>query len=279
MTGSEEPLVSVCIPAFNGERYIGRAIESVLSQSHAHFELVIVDDHSEDNTAGVIKRYSDPRIRIIENASRLGQRDNWNRALREARGTYIKLLPQDDLLYPACLERQAEAFVGPGNGGVVLVCCARDIIDHTGRVILRRSFGRRGGRLGGTQAVKECVRAGTNLIGEPAGVLFKSEMAAQVGLFDDRHFYVIDLDYWCRMLLTGDLYVIREPLCAFRVSRGSASIKVASSQDRDFRAFIKYLARVGRFRLTRLDCLRGEIRALANRLLRQLFYKIIVKES
>jgi glycosyltransferase involved in cell wall biosynthesis len=279
MTGSEAPLVSVGIPAFNGERFIGAAIESVLGQSYGRFELIIVDDRSSDGTADIIKGYSDPRIRVMANSSRLGQMGNWNKTLGEARGTLIKLLPQDDLLYPTCLERQVEAFAKPENQGVALVCCARDIIDPSGRVILRRSFRRRKGRLAGVRAVKESIRAGTNLIGEPAGVLFQSAAVDKVGLFDDRNFYVIDLDYWCRALLTGDLYIIPEPLCAFRVSGGSASLRVASSQDKDFRNFIRFLARDERFHLTGVDGFRGKIKAFANRRLRQLFYKMIVKEA
>jgi glycosyltransferase involved in cell wall biosynthesis len=279
MTGSGEPFVSVCLPAYNGEEHIARAIESVLGQFHHNLELVIVDDHSTDRTSDIIRRYSDPRIRVIVNESRLGQKNNWNKALLEATGKFIKLLPQDDILYPACLEKEVEAFMDPGNEGVALVCCTRHIINRDGRVLLKRSFKRRKGRLEGVRAVRESVRAGTNLIGEPAGVLFKSETAAEVGLFDDRHFYVIDLDYWCRILLTGDLYIIPEPLCAFRVAKGSASIKVVSSQNRDFRDFIKYLSREKRFRLTRSDRLRGRIKAWANRWLRQLLYKVVVKGS
>ncbi len=279
MTGSGEPFVSVCLPAYNGEDYIARAIESVLGQSHNNLELVIVDDHSTDKTPDVIKRYSDPRIRVIVNESRLGQMNNWNKALLEAKGRFIKLLPQDDVLYPTCLEKEVGAFMDPGNKGVVLVCCTRHIINRDGRVLLKRSFKRRKGRLEGVRAVRESVRAGTNLIGEPAGVLFKSETAAEAGLFDDRHFYVLDLDYWCRILLTGDLYIIPESLCAFRVARGSASVKVVSSQNKDFKDFIGYLSREKRFHLTGTDRLRGRFRAVANRWLRQLFYKVIVKES
>ena len=140
MSVSGRPLVSVCIPSYNGEGYIGRAVESVLAQTQDDFELIILDDQSTDRTVDVIKRFSDPRIRLIVNSSRLGQMGNWNKALREAVGSFIKLLPQDDLLYPACLEKQTDAFSKPENEGVALVCCERDIIDDAGRIILRRSF-------------------------------------------------------------------------------------------------------------------------------------------
>jgi len=279
MTDSPTPLVSVCLPSYNGQDFIKSAIVSVLNQSYGLFELVIVDDHSSDRTLDVIGRFADPRIRVIANPSRLGQMGNWNRALGEARGRYVKLLPQDDELRPNCLQRQVECLEKPENGDIALACCAREIIDARGRVILKRSFGKRHGRLAGRLAVRACVRAGTNLIGEPAAVLFRSQAASRAGSFDDRDFYVIDLDYWCRMLQDGNLFVLPEALCAFRVGRQSASFRVAASQDRDFRAFIKRLSGTGRFSLTRRDLLQGRGRALANRLLRQLFYKFVVREA
>jgi len=91
------PKISICIPAYRGKRFIGAAIESVLSQTEKDFELVIVDDCSPDETAAVVASYADERIRFIRNTTTLGPEGNWNRCLNEALGRYIKLLPQDDL--------------------------------------------------------------------------------------------------------------------------------------------------------------------------------------
>src|SRR5579859_195058 len=102
----QQPLISVCIPCYNGERFIGRTLESVLRQTFTDFELVIVDDKSTDGTVSVIRGFTDARIRLIQNEKNLGLCLNWNRALSQTAGKYVKLLCEDDFLYPECLARQ-----------------------------------------------------------------------------------------------------------------------------------------------------------------------------
>ena len=97
MALSGQPLVSVCIPTYRGAVHLGAAIGSVLSQSFGDFELIIIDDHSPDDTAAVVAQHKDPRIRYIRNESNLGAQGNWNRCLSESRGKLFKLLPQDEL--------------------------------------------------------------------------------------------------------------------------------------------------------------------------------------
>jgi len=270
------PLISVCIPAYNNEAFIGTAIESVLNQTFADFELVVVDDRSTDGTREKIRAFRDPRIRIVENERNLGHEGNWNKALREGRGRFIKILPGDDLLHPRCLERQLTAFGDPAAAGIALVACARDIIDAKGRKIMRRRFPGADGSISGLEAVRRCVRAGTNLIGEPAAVLMPAGMIARTGAFDGANLYVIDLDYWSRLLLQGNLFVIDDPLCGFRISRSAASTRIRSSQSRDFRRWIERLGRDPRFGLTRLDLRRGRLRAAANEIMRRMIYGLIL---
>jgi len=268
----ERPRVSVGIPAYNGEKYISTAVESVLAQTWADFELYVIDDASTDETLSKVRRYGDPRLRIINNEKNVGQEGNWNRVLREARGEFIKLLPQDDVLHPDCLRKQVEIFDNPANSSVVLTCCSRNIIDANGRILIKRSFRNRRGRIQGLQAVRESVRSGTNLIGEPGSVLMKSDILPRAGLFSAANFYVIDLDLWARILLYGDLFVLPEPLCSFRVASGSASIRVASTQSKDFVAFVGRLDRNGRYGLSPMDRRLGTINALKYRILRKVLY-------
>jgi len=267
------PRVSVCIPAYNGEEFIEEAIRSVLGQSFGDFDLVVIDDGSMDGTVDVARGFSDPRIRIIVNPRNLGQGENWNKALDEARGEYFKLLPQDDFLYPDCLRRQIEVFDDAANSGVALVCGARNIVDRKGRVLMKRSFGRKRGRVDGRRAVRDCVRAGTNLIGEPGAVLIRTDFARKVGRFDDANFYVLDLDFWSRGLLVGDLDIIPEVLAAFRVAAGSASVRIARSQSRDFRSFIEKLGKDDRFGIRAYDRVIGKARSFANMALRRMIYR------
>jgi glycosyltransferase involved in cell wall biosynthesis len=271
MNRPDAPLISVCIPSFNNERFIDAAIRSVLDQTLDDFELIVIDDHSSDGTREKVRAYSDARLRFIENNVNLGHEGNWNKALGEARGRFIKILPGDDILYPRCLERQYGTFRDPE---VALVCCARDIIDERGRRLMRRAFPGKEGSVPGREAVRMSVRAGTNLIGEPAAVLMRADLVVRTGLFSAVNLYVIDLDYWTRLLLHGRLAVIPEPLCGFRVSRAAASTRIRTTQSRDFRNFLHRLGEDSRFGLTAGDLRRGRIRASVNAWMRRLIYRI-----
>ncbi|MCX6565179.1 MAG: glycosyltransferase [Candidatus Aminicenantes bacterium] len=279
MSRPNVPLISVCIPSYNNERFIDAAIRSVLGQTLDDFELIVVDDRSSDGTQAKARAYSDARIRIIENDRNLGHEGNWNKALGEARGRFVKILPGDDILYPRCLERQTAAFGDRSAGDVALVSCARDIIDERGRKMMRRAFPGKEGSVPGPVAVRRSVRAGTNLIGEPGAVLMRADLIARTGLFNAANLYVIDLDYWVRLLLHGRLAVISEPLCGFRVSRAAASTRIRTSQSRDFRDFLRRLGEDPRFGLTAGDLRRGRIRASVNAWMRRLIYRMSFSRS
>lgn len=101
-----QPLVSVIMPAYNGEKYIDRAIQSVLHQTYKNFELIIVDDKSTDNTLGEIEKISDSRIKLIENEKNRGIAYSTNLAIENSNGKYIALLDDDDEAFPERLEKQ-----------------------------------------------------------------------------------------------------------------------------------------------------------------------------
>lgn len=97
-------LISVIMPAYNAERFIGEAIESVLMQTYLHWELIIVDDGSSDSTIAQVKRYKDARIRLIrsEHIGYLGAVRNLG--LKAAEGDFIAFMDSDDCYEPDALE-------------------------------------------------------------------------------------------------------------------------------------------------------------------------------
>jgi|APLak6261660231_1056022.scaffolds.fasta_scaffold10261_1 glycosyltransferase involved in cell wall biosynthesis len=114
-----DPLVSIIMPVYNGERYISKAIESVLSQTYQNFELIIVNDGSTDNSKAVIDTYlKDPRIRYIEqhNAGVAAAR---NTAIKKSQGELIGFLDQDDLWLPEKIENQIQYFKNHQNISLV----------------------------------------------------------------------------------------------------------------------------------------------------------------
>lgn len=100
-------LVSIIMPSYNTAKYISESIESVLKQTYANWELIIVDDCSTDETDDVVKSYlSDARIHYLKNEKNSGAAVSRNYALREAKGKWIAFLDSDDIWLPEKLERQ-----------------------------------------------------------------------------------------------------------------------------------------------------------------------------
>lgn len=113
------PLVSVLMTAYNREKYIAEAIESVLASTYIHFELIIVDDCSTDSTVQITNRYAagDKRIKVYVNEKNLGDYPNRNKAASYASGKYIKYLDADDLIYPWGLEVMVNAMISFPEAG------------------------------------------------------------------------------------------------------------------------------------------------------------------
>lgn len=103
---TKNTFVSVLMPAFNREIYIASAIESVLNSNYSDFELIIVDDNSNDSTYTIAKEYvkKDKRVQVHRNDTNLGQFPNRNRTAGFAKGVYLKYLDSDDMLYPHTLQ-------------------------------------------------------------------------------------------------------------------------------------------------------------------------------
>ncbi len=99
-------LVSVIMPNYNGSKYIGETVASVVSQTYQNWELVFVDDFSRDNSVDVVKSFGDRRIRIFINNANRGAAYSRNYAVEQARGQYIAYLDSDDLWMPDKLEKQ-----------------------------------------------------------------------------------------------------------------------------------------------------------------------------
>ena len=95
-----QPLVSVCIPAYNGMAYLKDCLDSLLAQSFRDFELLIVDDASTDGTPEFVRQYlrREPRLRFYRNRANLGLVPNWSRCVRLARGEWLKFVFENSFL-------------------------------------------------------------------------------------------------------------------------------------------------------------------------------------
>lgn len=270
------PLVSICIPTYKGASFLAGTLDSVLAQSYSNFELWILDDNSPDDTQAIVARYTDPRINYVRHPQNLGPEGNWNRCLDLAKGKYFKLLPHDDLLSAGCLEEQVRILEADNAGEIALVFGAREIIDPVGRVLMRRGLpGTKAGRIKNLALIKQCIRAGTNLIGEPGNGLFRRSLLQRTGVYDATYPYLVDLDYWFRILMHGDAYYTQNITSSFRLGPGSWSVAIGSAQHQDFKGFVDKFRADARYEISYLDRTMGLVRARFNTIARGLIYSYL----
>jgi len=270
---SVRPLVSVCIPCYNGAEFLGRTIGSVLGQGFTDFELVLADDKSTDRTVSVIRSFKDPRIKLIQNQTNLGLASNWTHVLSQSVGKYVKLLCEDDLLHPDCLKRQVAVLENPANSQVVLAICNRTIINDRDEVVLDRKLRSPSGLVDGPSLIRKSVQRGTNLIGEPAVGLFRREALNLSTGLDANNPYLSDLALWAMLLRKGDAFLDADCLAAFRLSPTAASTKIGWAQAACFRRFARGLLQDRCFGITRFDVLSAYILSLNWCLFRNLFIR------
>jgi glycosyltransferase involved in cell wall biosynthesis len=130
--GVSVPRVSVVIGAYNGERFLRPAIESILNQTYRDFELIVIDDCSTDSTPRILREFKDDRLRVVSNEQNLGIADTLNKGIAVARGEYVALQDHDDISLPTRLECQI-AFLDR-NPQVGLVGSNCNIIDEADNI-------------------------------------------------------------------------------------------------------------------------------------------------
>lgn len=130
---ADDPRVSVIIPTYQRAQWLGRAIDSVLAQTMPHFELIVVDDGSTDETDAVVSAYRDGRIRYIQHGENLGSSEARNTGVEASRGEYVAFLDSDDEWLPRKLARQLDLFEESVDTELGAVNCGL-IYDGGGKV-------------------------------------------------------------------------------------------------------------------------------------------------
>lgn len=252
----KKPLVSICIPAYNSERFIARTVEAALQQSYDNIEVVVIDDCSKDNTVTILQKIAerDSRLRVIRNEVNLGMSGNWNRCVRECRGEYVKLIPADDLLYPDCIRKSLPYLLK--HEDITLVITGTDLIDNDDKVIGAYAHWPVQGVFKGSKIAKTSVML-NNFFGNPVCALFRKEDFERTGGFDPDIPYILDFDLWLGLAALGNIAVVKEHLNAFRVRTDSNTGVLVGSKGKDYTAeHIRLLdkhIRLGNVSMNRLE--------------------------
>ena len=236
------PVVSVCMPVYNGRAYIRKAVDSVLAQSMEDFELLICDDCSSDETMDIVESYDDPRIRIFRNENNLGLVGNWNRVISYARGKYIKLMMQDDILGTDALKSQVSLL--ESNPKAVLSIGNTAVIDGNDNVIMKRHRFKRDTVIDGRKYARRSLR-GRNIYCEPPNHMYKREMISKIGIYDDSLIYTPDWDYCLLLSEIGDVACTSTEVMRFRISDSQKTSDIyrgstAAANKDSYQMFIKH---------------------------------------
>ena len=204
------PLISICIPVFNGIDYIQDSINSVLSQSYENFELLIVDNCSTDDTQSIIKAYDDERIRFESNNSNIGAINNFTKCVELAVGEYFVLLPHDDILLPGALLEFVNTMK---NKNVGFVYSAMQVIDKNGN-LLHKKINYPGNMLfTSEEALKDLIK---NFMPIQLAMV-RTDIIKKLGGFDLNYSLFSDVHLWLRVIFEGwSVYYINTPKSRLR---------------------------------------------------------------
>ncbi len=221
------PRVSVCIPAYRQTRYLRRALDSLREQRFTDFEIVITDDSPDDAVEVFVKTYAfGPRLRYFHNARLLGTPENWNEAVRQARGELIKILHHDDWLTgPDSLGKLVAALDAQPKAD--LVFCA-SVATNADTGVVRDTNQPTAAQVARLQRFPEELFAG-NRIGAPSATIYR----LRVGLtYDPSLTYTVDTDFYIRLLRKNPaLGYVDEPLVAIGINEGQVTKTALADRD------------------------------------------------
>lgn len=200
-----DKLISVALPVYNAELYIGECLENLLAQTYRNIEIVLIDDCSTDRTAEVVAEYKDSRIRYFKNEQNLGIVHTLNKAYKLCRGEYIARMDADDLCSCDRLEKQVNLLeINPNVG---MVACDLEL------------FGARTGivRYSAESEIIQCRLLFSLQMAHNAW-LFRRELIEKYGLaYRDEYRYAEDWDFLVRASRVTKFSNVLEPLVKYRI--------------------------------------------------------------
>jgi glycosyltransferase involved in cell wall biosynthesis len=191
---NNSPFISICIPAYKHVEYLQRLLDSVLTQNYSDYEIVISDDSPDTSVAELVEKYQSKfEIRYYKNAQPLGTPENWNEAIRKARGMWIKLMHNDDwfaredaleVFYKNALSHPNEAF---------FFSAFQNVEEETGKkeVVKLSLTDRKFFSSSPYHLLKKVY------VGNPSCTLFRRDLNIW---YDKRYKFIVDFDYYIRVI-------------------------------------------------------------------------------
>jgi glycosyltransferase involved in cell wall biosynthesis len=233
---SASPYISICIPTYNGEKYLVECLESCISQTYSNYEIVICDDGSKDGTPALLETFQkrSDRIKFYKNEKNLGLVGNWNRCIEKSSGEWIKFVFQDDHIAPDCL-REFAAKITAQN---MLIVSKRNFVLPADASEKDRHYYTHGvrtlentGYYTSDQFSAAAISAIAveniclNFIAEPSLSMFRKEVVAKLGGFDPEFRQICDLEFMQRIGTVYGLSYLPKQNCYFRIHSDSTTTR------------------------------------------------------
>ncbi|SDF09381.1 Glycosyl transferase family 2 [Blastococcus fimeti] len=246
-----EPLVSILIPTYNGERHLKAALRSARDQTYRNVEIVIGDDGSSDGTPRIVAAAAaeDQRIRVVRHESNIGAHENLRRLFADARGEYVKYVLHDDVLATDCVRELVRGM--QDHPEATLAFSRRSLIDENGRQLgLFPAVRDRAGTIDGLTLGNEILTSCTNSIGEFTTALFRRDALDPSSLWepDGRQIDVVtDVKVWLELLARGPAFFTPRTLSRFRRHPGQNTHNpwTVARGERDWVRMIDWGTRLG----------------------------------
>lgn len=210
------PLISVVIPVYNGEKTIRQTLESVLNQTFTDFEVIVINDGSQDTTLEIVANIADPRLKVFSYPN-AGQAASRNRGLSQARGEFIAFLDADDLWTSDKLEAQLRVL--QENPQAAVAYSWSDCIDESGNFLREASHRTVNGDVYAKLLLTDFLDNGSN-------PLIRRQAITEVGGFDESLLPAEDWDMWLRLAARYHFVAVPYPQVLYRQSANSESSNV-----------------------------------------------------
>ncbi len=201
------PLVSIVIPVYNGERYIKESIDSCLNQTYRNIEIIVVDDKSVDSTLEILKGYGD-RITVLPIEKQNGLGNVINVGIKKSKGKYIARMDADDIMYPTRIEKQTEYL--ESNPKCVAIGGQIDIIDESSNITGHREY-----------AIDDRDIKKNRFLFQPfahPAVTLRKSIVEDIGLYPENMWKVEDVKFFLILSTKGEFHNLEDTVLKYRMT-------------------------------------------------------------
>ncbi|MEC4817072.1 MAG: glycosyltransferase [Scytonema sp. PMC 1069.18] len=217
------PKISVLMSVYNGSRYLQKSIETILNQTFANFEFIIIDDCSTDSSWEIINDYAnkDQRIKLFKNEENLGLTKSLKKGFKLAQGEYIARQDADDISLQKRFEKQVSLL--DTHPKVILVSCNIEVINAEGKKVAEHQ------QACDSQWIPWYLMFYNHVAGH-SQVMFRRKPVEDIGGYSETRPYSQDYELWCRLIKVGDIFILPEVLQKQRLHNKSISAEKSTQQ-------------------------------------------------